>query len=200
MKVITYWGRRFYVFPQVYMPSDDTFMLAERIRSTPAIKRACDVGCGCGLTSVLLAERCEKVVAVDVSPYAALNTLLNAEVNGFLNKLDVICGNMLSFLSDNVYFDLVVFNPPYLPVRDEDPSYSGGEKGVEAIKHFIKELPRHDIFREFLTVLSTLADVPYVFKLFEHLGFRPRVVSEKKLSFEKLILLSVIPTLPRKTL
>lgn len=194
MRLFTYCGRRFYVFPHVYMPSDDTFMLAERILSMPAIKRACEVGCGCGFISTLLAEKCEKVIAVDINPYAALNTLLNAEANGFLNKLDVICGDMLSFLSDDAHFDLVVFNPPYLPVSGEDLSYSGGEGGVEVIERFVKGLPRRDVFGELLTILSTLTDAPRVLKLFKRLGFRLMVVGEKKLGFEKLILLSITPT------
>jgi release factor glutamine methyltransferase len=71
----------FLVDEHVYEPAEDTFLIAENMTVTDD-DMVLDVGTGCGILAVLAAEKAERVVAVDVNPYALQCANKNAETNG----------------------------------------------------------------------------------------------------------------------
>ena len=74
--------------------------------------------------------------------------LLNAKINSSFNNLEIKFIETNMFSNINQKFDLITFNPPYVPVRYkskeskyEKISYSG-EEGTIAIEDFLKEAHR----------------------------------------------------------
>jgi release factor glutamine methyltransferase len=88
-------------------------------------------------------------------------------------------------------FDLILFNPPYLPSKDfEDRTVDGGPKGTIVIDRFLNELPAHlEKGANALLLLSSLND-PVTVKL-RHNALTFSLLVRRSLFFEELQVLSV---------
>jgi release factor glutamine methyltransferase len=103
-----FYGREFRVTPDVLIPRPETELLVETImRMRPSAGRAIDVGTGSGAIAVTLG-----CVGCDLSWEA----LAVARGNG-ADRL--VCCDLLSCFAD-ASFDVVVSNPPYVPLADFD--------------------------------------------------------------------------------
>ncbi len=182
----------------VYEPSDDTWLALEHLsRIAEDVSIAADLGCGTGVLGLHLAkERGAYVVLVDINPFAAQIAWMNAKANDLSHKVDVVQACCLDCIRRDA-FDLVVFNPPYLPVSEYSEwieySWSGGEGGIEVVVRCLpsisEALRRKGVL---LLILSSKARIPEVKdKLIEH-GFTSlRVVGSKKMFFEELLCMEV---------
>src|SRR5699024_5370859 len=96
----------------------------------PAVRRALDLGTGCGIQALHLATHAEQVVATDLSERALSFARFNAALNGV--PLDVRAGSFLQPVAGD-QFDLVVSNPPFVitPRREEVPRYEYRDGGAE---------------------------------------------------------------------
>lgn len=203
MKEFFFNGRSFLVFDFVYEPSDDSFMVAN------AILRGClcvfdlsvDVGCGCGLLSILLAEKSKFTVAVDVSVEAARNTMLNAKRNGVWYKMAVVVGDLLEAFKCKPIFSCVVFNPPYLPEDEYDlivprefrVAWSGGFDGRLLIDRFLRSFSMFlKCGGEVYLVQSSLSNVDGTLRFLSSLGLRVEIVDEKHFFYETIYLIRVV--------
>jgi len=176
---------------QVYQPAEDSHLLAEAAReSVHADERALDVGTGSGYVATALIEAGADVVATDVNPLACQQ----AHEDG----ISVVQANLTDPFRESV-FDLVTFNPPYLPTPPEEAmndwmerALSGGENGREVIEPFLETVSRvlapdgH-----VLLLVSTLTDVDAVEKLATEAGFSTREVADESHPFERLVVLEL---------
>lgn len=83
---------------------------------------AMDMGTGCGVLSFqLLRHGFEKVHAGDVQPNAVISTFKDAQRSGVDDRLTVHRSDLFHAWSEvsSPSADLVVFNPPWLPAREE---------------------------------------------------------------------------------
>ena len=188
-------GRTFYVFDKVYKPDADTFLLAENLEVNPE-DSVLELGTGCGLVGILSALKAKHVVAVDINPYSARCTKLNAKTHGVSDRVEVIQGDLFSSLRQDALFDLILFNAPYLPVTDKEPrswidyAWSGGLKGREIIDRFIAQVADHlKLGGRVLLVQSTLSDVEQTLKEFHQRGFKATIIGEQKVAFETITLI-----------
>ena len=76
------------------------------------VLRALDVGTGCGVQALHLAEHAETVVATDISERATWATRASAALNG-IDNVDVRLGDGLAPVAGERY-DLIVSNPPFV--------------------------------------------------------------------------------------
>lgn len=76
------------------------------------VRRALEIGCGCGFQALLLARHAGEVVATDVNPRALEFGRLNAELNGVAN-ISWRLGEGFEPVRGEP-FDLVVSNPPFV--------------------------------------------------------------------------------------
>lgn len=200
--VFTLHNVQYVVLGDAYEPSDDSYMLANYIeKALPkrlggrGCRLAIDVGCGSGILTIELCSVCREVIALDLSPDAVASTIANLKKSDAPCLYAVVQGDGLSPLS-YVKADLVVFNPPYLPVRDEGwagIAWSGGEDGVEVFLEVASCVPR--ILRRggvFVFVLSSMGDVDKAVRRLTRMGFVVRVVDRKKFFFEELLLLEAV--------
>ncbi|RLF42333.1 MAG: methyltransferase [Thermoplasmata archaeon] len=139
------------IHPEVYDPAEDTFLLVEAIEVKPKTD-VFEIGTGCGIIALVCAKKGANVVCSDINPYAIETTKKNIENNIHLLKgsIDVRKGSMFKVLNKGEKFDIIIFNPPYLPTYAEeklggwfDIAVDGGRDGFKLIKPFLKGLSRH---------------------------------------------------------
>jgi len=125
------------VYDSVYVPSHDTFLLIELLELN-GNERVLEIGCGSGFVSLHCASKGCRTTAVDISKKAVENTLSNASKNDL--EIEVKTSDMFSGLSDR--WDVIIFNPPYLPEEMDlppDVRWDGGKSGDETILYFLSE-------------------------------------------------------------
>lgn len=126
------------VYDGVYNPAEDSYLLIKAINAKKG-EKALDMGCGCGIIALHLAKKGCKVLAVDINEKAIENTRKNAKINGL--KIKCIKSDLFSNINEK--FDLIVFNPPYLPTKNEDIAWNGGKEGIEIIRKFLREAHKY---------------------------------------------------------
>jgi release factor glutamine methyltransferase len=188
MSVRIYRDREFRLLDEVYDPGEDSYLLLEAaLKEARPGDKVLEVGTGSGVISMFVKDVAASVVATDINPYACKNARLNGIEVARADLYNGICGR----------FDLVIFNPPYLPTSEEerlkswlDRAFDGGPTGRDEIARLLEHADR--ILApggRILTVISTLTDVGEIMKMFAGRGFRSREVASEKVPFERLLVL-----------
>lgn len=168
----------------VYGPREDSFLLARAADGYNG-DRLLEVGTGTGVVAAVTGSGFESVTAVDIDPAAveiARKNLPDADVKQ-------------SDLFENVdgEFDLVLFNPPYLPSEkplQQERAWNGGENGREVVTRFIQGLPDHLApGGAALILVSSLTGLDEVRDLLDDQGLTSDRVDSEKLFFEELVVL-----------
>jgi len=187
-------SKAFRVDPSVYEPAEDTFLLADNLDARPD-EYVLELGTGCGLLAILAAETGAKVTATDTNPAALECARANAMAHGVIDCIDFRLGGLFGPVAGKC-FDLVIFNPPYLPVRPEealggvlDRAWEAGPDGRAILDPFLEGLPNHLMKGgRALFVQSSLSDIAKTINVLQTRGFRVEVTN-RKLPFEELFLL-----------
>jgi release factor glutamine methyltransferase len=195
MRKIFFGEYTFHVSKDVYLPAEDTFLLAENlvVNKNDVVL---DMGTGCGILGILAAKRARRVVAVDINPHAARCAKMNAELNGVTEKMDVLRGDLFSAVKENEKFDLIIFNAPYLPseMREEknwiEWAWAGGPTGRQLIDQFILQASSYlKKGGRILLVQSTLSDVEETVQKLGERRFCARVLAQEKVAFEAIVVI-----------
>ncbi len=85
-------------------------------------------------------------------------------------------------------FDVIIFNPPYLPSsKYKDVALDGGKKGYEVIERFLKQAGKYLNKNGFILLLySSLSKLRKIRQIIKQNGFVEEILEEKKVAFEKL--------------
>tara|TARA_B100000315_G_C14346858_1_gene482176 strand:- start:41 stop:628 length:588 start_codon:yes stop_codon:yes gene_type:complete len=177
----------------IYSPEEDTFLLLRVIRKY-ATNKVLEIGTGSGLLALELEKKNRLVVGIDLD-FNALNELrVSATKKQTGSQINIICCDSASPFRDEV-FDLVVFNPPYLPSEEvNDNTIDGGPSGVEISKVWFKDASR--ILRKdgkIVFLSSSVSDVKGLFSYSRELGFEVNVLESKQLFFEELLVVEAKP-------
>jgi len=79
-------------------------------------KNILDVGCGCGLIALMLAQRSGALIdAIDIEESAVSEALYNVECSPWPNRIVVYHSSFQDFCTDTriAHYDLIVSNPPF---------------------------------------------------------------------------------------
>jgi release factor glutamine methyltransferase len=178
------------VFDGVYPPSEDTYLLLDAV-DIMSDDLVVEVGCGAGLGAVIAASKARLVLAVDISEEAVKNTRRNLQKNGLEQTTEAFQSDLLSAISTENKFSIILFNPPYLPAdgntTELDHMHIGGKEGSELTQRLIIEASHYllDGGRLFL-VVSSLADTKTIVKTLESNGFETEYLAERSLFFERI--------------
>lgn len=174
---------------QVYSPEADTVLLLEAARAeVQPGDRVLEVGTGSGLIAAEIG-RIARVVATDINPHA----VISARRNG----VDVVRTDL--FLGIRGPFDLVLFNPPYLPTQPEERTddwlehaLDGGVSGRAVIERFARHVG--DILvpdGRILLLISSLTGFMEVRDLFYCHGFSAEIAIQQVIEGEVLYVLRI---------
>ncbi len=107
------------------------------------VGRALDLGTGCGVQALHLAQHSREVVATDVNPRALAMARLTAELNGV--DIDVRDGSLFGPVAGET-FDLIATNPPFVisPPGSEVLVYrDSGMPGDSVVRHLVENAATH---------------------------------------------------------
>src|SRR3989344_8622037 len=90
----------------IYEPHEDSFLLVKQIKKLSKDKKVLDMGTGFGiLAETALKSGARDVLAVDINE-GVVSYVMSKGIKAKISNL---------FSNVNEKFDLIVFNPPYLP-------------------------------------------------------------------------------------
>ncbi|MFW6040360.1 MAG: HemK2/MTQ2 family protein methyltransferase [Thermoplasmatota archaeon] len=131
----------FKISENVYEPSEDTYLLLSLV-DVKKDEKVLDIGCGSGIIAIHCARNGGVVTAVDISKQAIKTT----EKNALSNDVDITIKKSDLFSNINSTYDVIIFNPPYLPKHKNlklDKRWDGGDRGDESIVKFLKNAERY---------------------------------------------------------
>ena len=182
---------------EVYEVSEDTFQLLESIELNED-DMVLEIGTGCGLIALECAHQGAKVVCTDINPHAIELVKRNYLRNQPMLKgaVEIRCGDLFSILKPDERFDIVLFNPPYLPTIPEerigdtgwfDIATDGGVNGLFLTKRFIGEVGKYlsKQGRAYF-VFSSLSDRKKLDAYLSHVGLKSKVVLSRLFNDEKI--------------
>jgi release factor glutamine methyltransferase len=151
--------------------------------------RVLEVGTGSGLIAQEIAK-IARVIATDINPHAVIAA---REAGAEVVRADLFAGI-------RGLFDLVLFNPPYLPTRPEERiddwleyALDGGESGRSVIERFARQVG--DILApggRILLLVSSVTGLEETEQLFAGLGYAPVIARRQAVEDEVLYVLKMI--------
>jgi release factor glutamine methyltransferase len=170
----------------VYLPAEDSFLLSSVIKkevykiflkNKEAVFLEIGAGSGVQLQSLLEAGVKKKnIFACD----------LNFDAVNCCKELGFNCIQSNLFEKIKGKYDLILFNPPYLPKdnledKESEIATTGGKKGGEIINLFLKQSKNYlnKNGKIFLLISSLTKGIKWN-------GYRKKILAEKKIFFEKL--------------
>lgn len=177
----------------VYEPAEDSFLLADAaLKEAAQGMRILEIGAGSGFVSAVLLANLKDIylVATEINPHAARCARAN--------RVEVIRTDLFKGIKNEKpekRFDLILFNPPYLPTSKEEKvpgwlnyAFDGGISGREILDRFLEEVK--DYLKpegKVLILISSITGLKAVREKIEELGFEVDIVERKKVSFEELM-------------
>ena len=152
-------GEKYVVNSSVLIPRDETELLVVEAYNLLKDKQGkinvLDIGAGSGCISIELAKKLKdkdiEILAVDISMPAITVALENANKHDVIRKVIFRKSDIYSKIRDIEKFDLIVSNPPYIPLKDKenlqnevknfDPEialFTSDELGIEFYKKIIE--------------------------------------------------------------
>ena len=179
----------------VYIPSDDTFLLAENLEIKEG-QSVLEIGTGSGLVSMYASLLTDDVTATDIN----YNALELAEKNFKLNNINTIkleFGDLFEPVKDKK-FDVILFNAPYLPTDSDDIinddlnyAFDGGLDGRKVIDRFINQVSNHLNDKGIVQIIqSSLSDNDRTLDMFDRNGFVAEIAESEKFFFEEIVLIN----------
>ena len=179
----------------VYIPSDDTFLLAENLEIKEG-QSVLEIGTGSGLVSMYASLLTDDVTATDIN----YNALELAEKNFKLNNINTIkleFGDLFEPVKDKK-FDVILFNTPYLPTDSDDIinddlnyAFDGGLDGRKVIDRFINQVSNHLNDKGIVQIIqSSLSDNDRTLHMFDRNGFIAEIAASEKFFFEEIVLIN----------
>ena len=193
---------------ECYPPKEDSFLLNDHIKEFARGKKVLDIGCGSGIQGLEAYKYTKAVSFSDISEECLKLSKINFYINYIDNNsdLDYLYKNIEKinlpvkfYLSDlfnniNEKFDLILFNPPYLP----EVSYegvkvkrwvSGGKFGYETIDKFLyQSINKLNNFGEILMIMSSITNPQYILNKYSKF-YDYRIIDNKHIFFEDIYLI-----------
>ena len=193
-----------YLHHEVYEPAEDTFLLLESISVIPG-QKILEIGSGTGIISLSYASQGAEVICSDINPHAIKIIQRNIQENHSQLKgsIEVRTGNLFDILHKDERFDIIIFNPPYLPTTNEDKkgmsewytrSFDGGETGLQVTTRFLKECKRFlKKDGHVYIIISSFSKQENITRLLEEITLKHQVINKLRCDDEILYVYRFTP-------
>jgi len=185
-KKISYLGKQFIVYKNVFWPFNDSIPLVENLKINKG-ESVLDIGTGSGVIAVFAAYKgAGKVVAIDINPAAVKAAKDNAKLHGFSEIIDVRVSDMFESVRENEKFDVITGN---LPFRDKEApdlvAASHWDTDLQTHKKFFADVNEHlkPNGRIYLAQ-SIYGAVDEMKKMAQSAGFQVNLIGKKEISSE----------------
>ena len=176
---------------QVYQPAEDSWLLAQAAKSEAnATDTILEIGVGSGVIAEQFLQT-HFIVGTDINPHAAQVA--------YRKGIPVIRTDLFFGICSR--FDLILFNPPYLPTKPEERlndwleyALDGGEDGCDTIERFFATAQSY--LREngrVLVLFSSLNAEKRVNEILMRYGWSSSLIAEERGEGERLYVLRCVP-------
>ena len=170
----------------IYEPSEDSYLLQKILKEKipNLLKRnsqlkVLEIGSGSGVQLVILQQLGVKnIFSSDINPHAVEQC----------TKLGFNCikSDLFFNIKSKDKYDIIIFNPPYLPEDKREPAESklatnGGKTGSEIINKFLQQAK--DFLKKDGKIFLITSNLT---KGIKWLNYKKKLLGEEKLFFEKL--------------
>jgi len=168
-----------------YQPREDSYLMSTAVKQHLKNKskdlKILDMGSGSGIQ----AQTCKNL---------GFNNILTADINQgavkHLRKIgfESIKSDLFSHIKKQK-FDLIIFNPPYLPEdkHDREKDTTGGKRGYETILRFLKQAKDYlSNNGSILLLFSSLSQPQLIIDESKRLGYNIKLLNSQKLFFEEI--------------
>ncbi len=208
-----------YDFENVYAPSDDTYLIIDYFKkhidydnfdgiNIKEIKRVLDIGTGSGIIAIFFQiikkhnpNFNPEIFASDISEEAIKCAKSNEKANNFENKIKFIQSDLFKSFPDYLKhsFDVMIFNPPYLPSsplidkssnkKKIDYSWDGGKRGFEIFIKFLDDVKKFLKKKSFIYYISSSrTNLEQLNNYILKRNFKNETLEKKHIFFEDIIL------------
>lgn len=191
-------GRPIIVLPDVFNPNaffTGAFFAGCLDQSLiPPGCRVLDMGTGTGVGAVIAAEWADRVVAVDINPAAVRCARLNALLNEVEGRVEVLQGDLFEPVEKR-RFDVILFNPPYLPGEPQTP-FEAALWSTDTLERFLGGLAAHLKPAGYaLLLISSVGDATALQRAVRSGRTQAENVAARSLPGETLTLLKIRPAI-----
>jgi len=189
----THHGYQIHLADDVYEPAEDSYLLIDaalnEIAGSKRRLRILEIGTGSGIvTAAMMRDAPEHIYsATDISPHAVACAKAN--------RVPVVRADLFSGIGRQ--FDLIIFNPPYLPTAPDervdgwlDYAWNGGDDGRAVIDRFLGQAPGFLADHgSILLLLSSLTGIETVRERMASAGLLVHEVASVRCPGERLVVL-----------
>ena len=150
-----FFNEKYFVNENVLIPRDDTEILVEKAIDyidKYSLKNIIDICTGSGCIGISIANNSsiDKVLLVDISKSALDVAEKNVKLNNVKKDISLIRSDLFLNIPNNIKYDIIVSNPPYIPTNDilsldvkvqKEPrlALDGGKDGMDIYRSIIND-------------------------------------------------------------
>ena len=181
---------------EIYEPSEDSYLMSLTLeKEIPKLLyknnklKFLEIGSGSGINL-------QKAKFLGITEKNIFSIDINSEAVEYCKKLGFNCVKSNLFERVSGEYDLIIFNPPYLPEdksglesKESKIATTGGKKGNEIIIKFLKQAKSY-LNKQGKIFVLTSSLTPKID--FLKLGYKSKIIQEKKLFYEKLFIWELV--------